>query len=129
MSFLPALPCTQASPCSRNEPSHQDDYLTPDATEVARGGELGVTYTAINRWGQAEAFWALSQVLLPGGSAFNVLGPDPYTLPADCTAQIHITHPVPQAAPLGSYDYWSRIGIPPSTLYDEDRFLFRVVEQ
>jgi hypothetical protein len=111
---------------------NQEDYLTlyitPDTTEVAPGGELGVTYTAINRWGQDEPFWALSQVLLPGGGALNVLGPDQYTLPANYAAQVHITHPVPTAAPAGTYDYWSRIGLPPSTLYDEDRFTFRVTE-
>jgi parallel beta-helix repeat protein len=84
----------------------QDDYLTlyitPDMTEVAPGEVLGVTYTAINRWEDPVPFWVLSQVLLPGGSAFNVLGPDQYTLPANYTAQVHRTHPVPGATPTGN---------------------------
>ena len=103
-------------------------YLTPDTKEVSPGDELGVTYTAINRWDSPEAFWLLSQVLLPGGSSLNILGPDQYTLPANYTAQVHITHPVPNITPIGMYEYRSLIGVPPGTLYDEDSFTFKVIE-
>lgn len=104
----------------------QDDhltlYLTPDTTAVTPGGALGVTYTAINRWPQAEPFWVLTQATLPSGYTLDIMGPDAYTLPADFTVQRHLTHDVPVAAPLGPYTYRSRIGVPPSTLYDEDAF-------
>jgi len=103
-------------------------YVTPDTSEVAPGGQLGVTYTAINRWDSPEACWLFSQVFLPGGSALNVLGPNQYTLPANYTAQVRLNHPVPNLAPAGVYEYWSRVGMPPGTLYDEDSFKFWIVE-
>jgi hypothetical protein len=109
----------------------QDDYmtlyLTPDETEVSPGGVLGVTYTAINRWAQPETFWVLTEATLPNGNPRTVMGPDRYTLPANTTRQQHLTHNVPGVAPLGLYGYRSRIGVPPSTLYDEDSFAFWVV--
>ena len=111
---------------------NQDDYLTlyltPDMTEVSPGGELGVTYTVINRWAQPEPFWVLTEAILPNGNPKAIIGPDQYTLPANTSVQRHLNHNVPGAAPLGVYGYRSRIGVPPSTLYDEDRFRFTVVE-
>jgi parallel beta-helix repeat protein len=110
----------------------QDDYmtlyLTPDETEVVRGGVLGVTYTAINRWAQPEPFWVLTKAILPNGNPFPVMGPDRYVLPAETIVQRHLTRSVPSAAPLGKYGYGSKIGVPPSTLYDEDSFTFTVLE-
>lgn len=103
-------------------------YLTPDQQWVKQGEQLGVTYTTINRWDQPESFWALSQVILPGGSAMDVLGPAQFTLPADYTAQVYVTHNVPMVAPAGEYEYWSRIGVLPPELYDEDSFKFYVIE-
>ncbi|KPK67556.1 hypothetical protein AMJ82_10435 [candidate division TA06 bacterium SM23_40] len=109
----------------------QDDYLTlyltPDAREVSPGGTFGVTYTAINRWAEPEPFWVLTEAVLPGGDTLDVMGPDAYTLPADFTVQRHFTHSVPLGAPSGRYSYQSRIGVPPSTLY-EDSFQFEVLE-
>jgi len=110
----------------------QDDYLTlyltPDVLELAPGGELGVTYTVINRWAQPEPFWVLTEAVLPNGDTLNVMGPDSYTLPADLTVQRHLTHRIPPGAAPGVYGYRSRIGVPPSTLYDKDSFEFWVVE-
>ena len=103
-------------------------YLTPDLTEVSPGDELGVTYTVINRWDNTEPFWVLSRVLLPGGSALNILGPEQYILPANYTAQLHITHTIPNITPTGVYEYLSALGLPPSTLYDWDSFKFRVYD-
>jgi len=108
----------------------QDDYvtlyLTPDTTEVSPGGALGVTYTAINRWTEPEPFWVLTDAIMPNGNSRGIMGPDHYTLPAQATVQHHLYHDVPLAAPPGLYGYRSRIGVPPSTLYDEDTFEFVV---
>lgn len=108
----------------------QDDYLTlylsPDTTEIAGGGQLGVTYTVINRWTQEESFWLVAEVTLPNGSTRGVLGPLSYTLPGESSAQVHLSHTVPMGAPAGRYGYYSKIGVPPATLYDEDRFEFIV---
>jgi len=111
---------------------NQNDYLTlyvtPDITEVAQGGQLGITYTAINRWNQPEPFWLGSRVLLPGGAVLDVVGPEQHTLPANYTTQVHITHDIRQAAPAGVYKYRSAVGLPPSTIYDWDSFTFKVNE-
>ena len=103
-------------------------YVTPDVDELPPGGQLGVTYTAINRWEQPEPFWVLSQVTLPGGNTGDVVGPFQYNMSADTTVQVSLIHDIPVNAPTGMYEYWSRIGIPPSTLYDEDSFKFHVKE-
>jgi parallel beta-helix repeat protein/predicted outer membrane repeat protein len=109
---------------------NQDDYLTlyltPNMTEVVQGGQLEVIYTVINRWSQPESFWGLTQAILPGGNPLNVLGPDQFTLPANTTIQRHFNHDIPTGVPLGLYEYWSQIGLPSSTIYDEDRFMFTV---
>ena len=111
---------------------NQDDfltlYLTPNATQVLPGTQLGVTYTAINRRDSPEICWLLSQARRQSGSWLNLLGPSQYTLPANYTAQVHITHPVPNMTPAGMYEYRSLIGMPPGTLYDDDSFKFKVIE-
>jgi hypothetical protein len=113
-------------------PFDQDDhltlYLTPDTTVVEQGGSLGVTYTMINRWPQAEPFISISRVVRPDGTVLNVLGPDHYTIPASFSAQIHITHSIPLGTPPAHYEYRSFVGLPPSSLYDHDRFSFSVTE-
>jgi parallel beta-helix repeat protein len=103
-------------------------YVTPDTTVVWRGGRLGVTYTLINRWSWPQPFYILTLAILPQGEEGAILGPNLHTLPAECISQIHIYHDVPFSAPIGAYEYWSRIGLPPSILFDEDRFDFTVVE-
>jgi parallel beta-helix repeat protein len=102
-------------------------YLTPDTYEVDRGSQLGVTYTFINRWSWSERYWLLTQVVLPNGRALNVVGPERRDSAAWTTTQVYKTHEVPLAAPIAAYEYWGRIGNPPSTLYGEDSFKFRVV--
>lgn len=103
-------------------------YMTPDTVGVERGGELGVTYTFINRWEWAQPLWGLSQATLPGGGVIDVLGPEQDTLPAHHTARVRINHHIPPDAPLGRYGYWAGIGLPPAILFDEDDFDVSVIE-
>lgn len=132
-------PCIDAGDTSQTDPDgtrsdigtfpfDQSDYMTlymtPDTIMVTAGGELGITYTAINRWMQPEMVWFLANVTLPGGASLNVIGPRRFTIPADFTAQVHVSHPIPSIAPSGVYVYESMIGIPPSDLYDMDSFEF-----
>jgi predicted outer membrane repeat protein len=107
---------------------HLTLYLTPDTTDVVPGGHMGINYTIINPQDQPELFWGLSQVILPNDSTITVLGPDRYKIPANTTIQQQFIHGIPPGAPPGYYEYWSRIGFPPSTPYDEDRFTFTVLE-
>lgn len=101
-------------------------YLTPDTTIVARGGTLGVTYTAINPSPTAPlSFWAKSFATLPNGNDFPILLVPAGLGPGE-TKQVHLTHNVPPVAPLGDYLYTTLIGVPPSTLWDKDLFPFTV---
>jgi hypothetical protein len=103
-------------------------YMTPDATEVAQGGHMGVTYTIINRWQQKEPFSVLTRAILPDGEIIPVLGPEEYNICTGYTAQIHLTYDIPPCAYVGIYKYQAAIGLIPSTLYDRDNFKFRVTE-
>ncbi|MFQ6105182.1 MAG: DUF1565 domain-containing protein [Candidatus Glassbacteria bacterium] len=103
-------------------------YITPDITEVAPGGQLGVTYTAINRWGWSQPFWALSIATLSGSTPDIIMGPNRYILPANYTAQVHTTYDIPSDATMGVYNYWSGVGLPPGIVFDEDSFTFTVTE-
>ncbi|KPK67034.1 hypothetical protein AMJ82_11380 [candidate division TA06 bacterium SM23_40] len=103
-------------------------YLTPMNTEVAPGGTLEVTYTAINRWSFPVTYWALSEAILPNTHTRTVMGPDRYTLWPHAWGQQLITHEVPLIAEPGLYQYRARIGVPPNTLYDIDTFRLWVVE-
>lgn len=103
-------------------------YLTPDKARVEQGDQLGVTYTAINKWSSEEDVLFESNVTLPNGNTVTILGPDLYTLPPHHTIQIHMVHDIPQRAPLGDYMYRSLAGFPRGFLIDEDCFEFRVIE-
>lgn len=101
-------------------------YLTPDITEVVPGGELGVTYTLINRWTQPETFCLETDVILPDSTEYPLFGPDEHTLRPERTVQVHTDHDIPMAAPPGVYEYRSRTLYPLATVPGEDRFTFRV---
>jgi len=103
-------------------------YMTPHTTQVTQGGQLGVTYTIINRWHQKEPFSALTRVTLPDGEVRTVLGPQDYNICPGYTAQIHLAYDIPPCAYIGMYKYQGAIGVPPSTLYDWDRFKFWITE-
>jgi nitrous oxidase accessory protein NosD len=102
-------------------------YLTPDATEIEPGGVLGVTFTAINRWPQPASFWLRAEVILPNMHFWKLLGPAHYLMPGRTAVQRHFNYNMPLAAPPGTYLYRTKMGVPPSILFDEDSFEFWVV--
>jgi len=101
-------------------------YLTPDSPHVTPGSQLGVTYTVINRQAQPVPFTLWTDVILPSGGTFALLGPKSYTMPGNLTVQQHMSHNVPGAAPHNHYEYESSVGIYPGTIYDQDTFTFMV---
>jgi len=103
-------------------------YITPDTTEVPPGGQLGITYTAINRWNWSQPFWALSAVKLSGSTPDIIMGPDRYKLPANYTTQVQTVYNIPPDARMGMYDYWAGIGLPPGIVFGQDSFKFKVTE-
>jgi len=102
-------------------------YVTPDSYEAQRGSQFGVTYTFINRWSWSEQFWLLTQVVLPNDKTMDALGPERKSIAAWTMTQAYETHFIPSTAPTTFYKYRARVGTPPSTLYGEDSFMFRVV--
>jgi len=103
--------------------------LTPDATEIPRGGTLGYTVTLTNNTASSQTFQYWADVTLPNGNEYSgnpVFGPRTVTLAAGKTRSGHISHPVPNSAPLGTYTYTGRIGTHPSPVWNEDSFEFTV---
>lgn len=105
--------------------------ITPDAAQVPRGGTLGLTATVINSSLTSQTVTGLALVTLPNGNPFPgnpVLGPRQIQVAPQGSVSMHLTHPVPPGAPLGTYTYRAKIGTPPATVIDEDSFSFEVVE-
>jgi hypothetical protein len=105
--------------------------LTPDATTVERGGTLGYTVEVVNNTTEDQTFEYWSDVYLWTGEPYAknpVFGPKGGTLPAGKTKSAHISHKVPNKAPLKTYSLCGRIGFHPDEIWDEDCFEFTVVE-
>ncbi len=103
-------------------------YLTPDTIFVSPDDVLGVTCTVINRWQQPRDFWFLSNVMIPGGRVFPMLGPSKYSIPGERIFQGHVDHVVPAIAPQGRYRYRAQLGMPKAEVFGQDRFSFWVRE-
>lgn len=102
-------------------------YLSPDLAAVPQGGELGVTYTLINRWSIPETFLISTKLFFPNGTDITLFGPEELTLPGEQTVQVRVPHDVPPLSPAGFYRYWSYLEAQPSVLLDQDSFQFRVI--
>lgn len=104
-------------------------YLTPDATEVSPGDSISLTYTIINRRAQEEGVWIVTGVVVPEGDTLLIGEPRHRIMPSGFTAQGQRRYRVPPLAPPGRYECGAVIGMPPSTIYDEDRFTLTVISR
>jgi hypothetical protein len=105
--------------------------LTPDNTTVEQGGSLGYTVEATNNTGCDWTFEYWSDVYLWTGEPYKenpVFGPKMVTVRAGVTKSGHLSHRVPNSAPLKAYTLCGRIGFHPDDVWDEDCFEFTVVE-
>jgi len=104
--------------------------LDPDTAIVHRGGTLGYTATVTNLTGSTQTFQFWTEVVLPNGNPYPgnpVVGPRWVTLNPYQTKSGHVSHKVPNNAPLGTYTYTGKAGTYPSDVWDEDSFNFEVV--
>jgi predicted secreted hydrolase len=114
-----------------NGPTAPIVILSPDARIVPRGGKLGYTVEVINNTEDDIMFEYWSDVYLWNGEPYNknpVFGPYGVTLKAGATRSGHLSHKVPNSAPLKTYTMCGRIGFHPDEVWDEDCFQFTVVE-
>jgi carboxypeptidase T len=105
--------------------------VTPDASTVVRGEYLGYTVEVTNNTGSPVTFDYWSDVYLPNGKPYvknPVFGPKEVTLNAYQTRSAHLSHQVPNNAPLKTYSLCGRIGDHPGEIWTEDCFDFTVVE-
>ncbi len=105
--------------------------LLPDATTVERGGTLGYLVTVTNSSDEDKTFEYWSAVYLWNGKPYNknpVFGPKEVTIKAGRTRSGHVSHRVPNNAPLRTYTLCGRIGFHPDDVWDEDCFEFTVVD-
>jgi outer membrane protein assembly factor BamB len=108
-----------------------DVILTPDATTVERGGTLGYTIEVTNSTAEDQTFQYWSDVYLWTGDPYKknpVFGPKQVTIKAGMTKSGHLSHKVPNNAPLKAFTLCGRIGWHPDEVWDEDCFEFTVVE-
>jgi hypothetical protein len=105
--------------------------LTPDATTVEQGGQLGYTVEVTNSTDENQTLGYWSDVYLWTGEPYAknpVYGPIFGTLKPGQSKSAHISHRVPNGAPLKTYTLCGRIGFHPDGVWDEDCFEFTVVE-
>jgi hypothetical protein len=112
------------------EPQSLSLTLTPDATTVERGGKLGYTVEVTNYTGDDHTIEYWSDVYLWTGEPYKknpVFGPKQVTIKAGMTKSGHLSHKIPNNAPLKTYTLCGRIGWHPDDVWDEDCFGFTVV--
>jgi hypothetical protein len=105
--------------------------LTPDATTVEQGGQLGYTVEVTNSTDENQTLGYWSDVYLWTGEPYAknpVYGPIFGTLKPGQSKSAHISHRVPNGAPLKTYTLCGRIGNYPGDIWTEDCFEFTVVE-
>jgi hypothetical protein len=105
--------------------------VMPDATTVPRGGWLGYTVEVTNNSSSSVTFDYWSDVYLWTGEPYGknpVFGPKQATLNAYQTRSAHLSHKVPNNAPLRTYSLCGRVGGHPGDIWAEDCFGFTVVE-
>ena len=103
--------------------------LIPDSTSVARGGTLGYTVTVKNNTNASQTFQYWTYVTLPNANRYpatgELFGPVNVTLNPGQTKNAHLTHNIPNTAPLGTYTYYGQVG-PYPVVRDSDSFNFDV---
>ncbi len=104
-------------------------YLTPRADRTWSGDIFTVHLTIINPWQEELSFWLFTDVVLPGGASFPPGDPLYLLMPAARTLRTAVDHQIPPAVPSGIYEYRTRTGVPPATLFDSDSFRFDVGER
>ncbi len=117
--------------CSVGEPPDVTVTLYPDGTEVERGGLLGYTVEVTNYTAEDQTFDYWSDAYLWTGEPYKknpIFGPFQVTVKAGMTKSGHLSHKIPNNAPLRTYTLYGRIGTHPGTIWDEDYFEFTVVE-
>jgi hypothetical protein len=102
-------------------------YVTPHTTDAAPGDSISLTCTIINRHAQQEEVWIVTRVVVPEGDTLLIGEPRHRIVPSGFTGQAVRRCRVPPLAPAGRYECGAVIGMPPSTIYDEDSFALTVV--
>ena len=103
----------------------------PDSTVIPRGGTLGVGVTVTNETGEVQTVGFATNITLPNGNIYPpsgyLFGPlFPIVLNPHQSKSGHISHNIPNGAPLGTYTYHGYVGKPGEGIIDVDQFDFEV---
>ncbi|KPK66318.1 hypothetical protein AMJ82_11905 [candidate division TA06 bacterium SM23_40] len=104
--------------------------LEPDATIYHRGETLGYTAYVSNNTSHSRSVVGRADVTLPNGNPYPgnpVVGPRAVNLSAGQSVHPHLTHFIPNAAPLGTYVYAVTIENGEGEVIAQDEFLFVVM--
>jgi hypothetical protein len=100
--------------------------LIPDSETYSPGGTLGYAAILANQTSSPQTFWGRVTADVPGVGQVVVVSPMHVTLPPNAFVEKHMAHPIPNAAPLGTYEVTVTIGTPPANVWDEDSFVFEM---
>ncbi|RJP72421.1 MAG: hypothetical protein C4532_06075 [Candidatus Abyssobacteria bacterium SURF_17] len=106
-------------------------HLLPDDVQIPAGDTLGYSANAVNNTASNVQIEYWTDVTMPDGathpSSAVLVGPHSVQLEPFGTRSEHLTHRIPQPAPLGVYTYNAYIGTYPADVVQEFHFNFEVV--
>jgi hypothetical protein len=100
--------------------------LTGLTAQVRRRGTLRYERVMRNTTSESQTFLFWSKVKLPNNRWRQAVPPTTFTLAPLATRTDTVSHTVPNAAPIGSYEYWGYVGPDVSTQWNSDSFAFTV---
>ncbi len=104
--------------------------LDPENTIVGIGETLSYTVTVVNGGTDPVDYDGWTELYLPNGQPYPgnpFLGPAPVSLDPGDSVSLSLSHEVLASAPLGTYEYWCKIGIHPWFKAAQDSFAFEVI--
>jgi len=103
--------------------------LENDGIAVPQGDVLSYDVTLHNWDTVSQTFYAMTEVTIPGGSTYPLLGPVELTLNPGQEISATLTQDIPGFAPQGTYEFRATLGTyPPVETMDVSNFEFEVVE-
>lgn len=104
--------------------------LSPEASVVPQGGELGLSAVLVNTTAEHHSYLGETGVGLPGGAPYvgnPIVGPVSFTIAPHDTFETFFVHSIPENAPIGVYRYEGIVRTDDEVVIAKDAFTFEVV--
>ena len=100
--------------------------LLPEDTSVSGGDSLIYEVKLLNESASPQTFDVWTEVTLPNGNIFSLLGPIGLTAPSGFELNKRLGNSIPQFAPSGLYLFSIKVGTYPSQVTDSSWFHFYI---